>query len=213
MIILPTNAVAVRIRLNTNIYIYIQIEKNNRILLSRYILNKVTKIRGKFHYSSNMRLLLKQAQVNRQLPIKVMPGACETRWWFYLPALEFIKDHHIPLRDVLYEIKSNSKTLQLLPNNDELQLLNLKCTILKPLQQLDEHMSAEKVVTASGLWPVYSRLENNLLHSDSSSFTCSLSQVSQEDTYSVDLFSTEIGCDISTVDFSTQNTILETGRK
>jgi len=34
-----------------------------------------------------------------------MPGACETRWWSYLPALEFIKDHHVPLRDVLYEIR------------------------------------------------------------------------------------------------------------
>lgn len=103
-----------------------------------------------------------------------------TRWWSYLPALEFIKDYHVPLRDVLYEIRSNSKALLLLPNNEELELINLICTILKPLQQLGEHMSAEKVVTASGLWPVYSHLENNLLRSDSTSFTCSLSQVTQE---------------------------------
>ncbi|KAL4082422.1 hypothetical protein QTP88_021318 [Uroleucon formosanum] len=116
-----------------------------------YIINKVTKIRAKFHYSSNMRRLLKKAQENRQLSIKVMPGACETRWWSYLPALEFIKDYHVPLRDVLYEIRSNSKALLLLPNNEELELINLICTILKPLQQLGEHMSAEKVVTASGL--------------------------------------------------------------
>lgn len=67
--------------------------------------------------------------------------------------LEFIKDHH-DHGDVLYKFRSNSKALQQLPSNDE--LLNLICTILKPFQQLDKHMSAEKVVTASGLWPVYS---------------------------------------------------------
>lgn len=175
-----------------------------------YIINKVTKIRGKFHYSSNMRRLLKKAQENRQLPIKVMPGACETRWWSYLPALEFIKDYHVPLRDVLYESRSNSKALLLLPNNEELELLNLICKILKPLQQLGEHMSAEKVVTASGLWPVYFRLENNLLRLDSTSFTCDLSQVTQEPACSVDLFSTETDCDISTIDFGTKSSSFET---
>jgi len=41
-------------------------------------------------------------------------------------------------------------------------------------------MSDEKVVTASGLGPVYSRLENNLLRLDTTSFTYSLSQVTQE---------------------------------
>lgn len=44
-----------------------------------YIIQKVTKIRAKFNYSSNMRRLLKKAQEERQLPIKVMPGSCETR--------------------------------------------------------------------------------------------------------------------------------------
>ncbi|KAF0752659.1 zinc finger BED domain-containing protein 1-like [Aphis craccivora] len=76
---------------------------------------------------------------------------------------------------------------------------------LKPLKQLGEHMSAEKVVTASGLWPVYFRLENNLLRTDSSSFTCSLSQISQEAACSIDLFSTETECDILTIDFGTKD--------
>jgi len=155
-----------------------------------------------------MRRLLKKAQENRQLPIKVMSGAYETRWWSYLPALEFIKDHHVPVR-CFYEIRSNSKALQLLPNNDELELVKLIYIILKPLQQLGEHMLAEKVVTASELWSVYSRLENNLLRSNSMSFTCSLIQVSfQEATDSVELFPIE--CDISTVDFGSINSSFET---
>jgi len=64
-----------------------------------------------------MRRLLKKAQENHQLPIKVMTGACETRSWSYLPACELIKDHHVLLCDVLYEIISNSKALLLLRNN------------------------------------------------------------------------------------------------
>jgi hypothetical protein len=44
-----------------------------------YVINKVTKIRAKFHYNSNMRRLLKKIQENRQLSIKVMPGARETQ--------------------------------------------------------------------------------------------------------------------------------------
>jgi len=53
-------------------------------------------------------------------------------------------------------------------------------------------------------------LENNLLHSDTTSFTCSLSQVTQEAEFSVDLFSEETQCDISTIDFGTQSSSFET---
>jgi len=71
-------------------------------------------------------------------------------------------------------------------------------------------MSAEKVVTASGFWPVYFPLENNLLRSDTTSFTCSLSQVTQEAELRVDLFSEETECDISTIDFGTKSSSFET---
>lgn len=69
-------------------------------------------------------------------------------------------------------------------------------------------MSAEKVVTASEFWPVYFRLENNLLWSESSSFTSHLSHLSLEAASSVDIFSIEN--DISTIDFGTKDSSLDT---
>lgn len=45
---------------------------------------------------------------------------------------------------------------------------------------------------------------------DSTSFNCGLSQVSQKAECNVDLFSTEIKCDISTDDFGTTNSNFET---
>jgi len=50
------------------------------------------------------------------------------------------------------------------------------CKIFEPLKALGEHMDAEKIVTASSIWPVYSKLEKTLLHTNSPNYTCGLTQ-------------------------------------
>lgn len=154
------------------------------------ILSKVTKLRYTFHYSSKLRRLLLDAQSKLDLPQKVMPASCITRWWTSLPALQFVRDHYDALYDVLYKLKS--KKIKYLPNDNEQKLIVLICKVFEPLKTLGEHMGAEKVVTASTIWPVYSKLEETLLLTNESNYTCDLTQqeltTSSRNDYSQQIF-------------------------
>jgi len=121
------------------------------------IISNISKIRYTFHYSSNLRRLLQDAQSKLDLPQKVMPATCVTRWWTNLPAIQFVKDDYDALYDVLFKLKS--RKIKYLPNCIEQKLILVMCKIFEPLKKLGEHIGAEKIVTASSIWPVYIKLE------------------------------------------------------
>ncbi|KAF0706115.1 zinc finger BED domain-containing protein 4-like, partial [Aphis craccivora] len=120
------------------------------------IISNISKIRYTFHFSSNLRRLLQDAQIKLDLPQKVMPASCVTRWWTNLPL--------------------KSRKIKCLPNCNEQKLILVMCKIFEPLKILGGHMGTEKIVTASSVWPVYTKLGKTLLHTNSSNFTCALTQ-------------------------------------
>lgn len=142
--------------------------------LIKTIISNISKIRYTFHYSSNLRRLLQDAQNKLDLPQKVMAASCVTRWWTNLPAIQFVRDNYDALYDVLFKLKS--KKIKYLPNCNEQKLILVMCKIFEPLKTLGEHMGAEKIVTASSIWPVDTKLEKTLFHTNSSNFTCALTQ-------------------------------------
>lgn len=161
------------------------------------VISKISKLRFKFHYSHKLRRLLQETQKVHNLPQIVMPASCVTRWWSTLPTLQFIRDQHEALFDVLHKLKS--KSLKYLPNCNEQKLINVLCSLYEPLKLLSEHMSAEQVVTASSIWPIYLKLKESILQSNESSiYTCSLTQEEDQDNNgnSKELFITQ--CALST---------------
>lgn len=102
-----------------------------------------------------------------------MPASCITRWWTILRALQFLRDYYDDIYDVLYNLKKLKK--KYLPNCKEQNFISVICKIFEPLKTLGEHMNVEKVVTASSIWPIYSKLEGSLLHTNFSKYTCHLS--------------------------------------
>lgn len=138
------------------------------------IISNISKIRYTFHFSSNLRRLLQDAQIKLDLPQKVMPASCVTRWWTNLPVIQFVRDNYDALYDVLFKLKS--RKIKCLPNCNEQKLILAMCKVFEPLKTLGEHMGTEKIVTASSVWPVYTKLEKTLLHTNSSNFTCALTQ-------------------------------------
>ncbi|CAI6370905.1 unnamed protein product [Macrosiphum euphorbiae] len=95
------------------------------------LLSKISKLRFKFHYSSKLCRLLKEAQQKHNLPQIVMPASCVTRWWTSLPALQFIRYQQEALFDVLYKFKSNS--IKYLPNCNEQKIIRVICNLYEPL--------------------------------------------------------------------------------
>jgi len=163
------------------------------------LLSKISKLRFKFHYSSKLRRLLKEAQQKHGLPQIVMPASCVTRWWTSLPALQFIRDQQEALFDVLYKLKSNS--IKYLPNCNEQNLIRVICNLYEPLKTLGEHMSSEQVVTASSIWPIYLKLKESILqNNDNSRYTCDLTQCENQDDNgdTEELFPTTSQCALST---------------
>jgi len=163
------------------------------------LLSKISKLRFKFHYSSKLRRLLKEAQQKHNLPQIVMPASCVTRWWTSLPALQFIRDQQEALFDVLYKLKSNS--IKYLPNCNEQKLIRVICNLYEPLKTLGEHMSSEQVVTASSIWPIYLKLKESILKNNSNPrYTCDLTQGEDHGNYgnTEDLFQTPSQCTLST---------------
>lgn len=115
-----------------------------------------------------------------------MPASCITRWWTNLPALQFTRDQYDALHDVLFKLKS--RKIKYLPNRNEQKLISVICKVFEPLKTLGEHMGAEKVVTASAIWPVYSKIEETLLHINQSKYTCRLTQEESQSTCHRDKF-------------------------
>jgi len=163
------------------------------------LLSKISKLRFKFHFSSKLRRLLKEAQQKHNLPQIVMPASCVTRWWTSLPALQFIRDQHEALFDVLYKLKSSS--IKYLSNCNEQKLIRVIRNLYEPLKTLGEHMSSEQVVTASSIWPIYLKLKESIHQNNNNpKYTCDLTQSEDQDNYgdTEELFPTASQCALST---------------
>ncbi|CAH1170700.1 unnamed protein product [Phaedon cochleariae] len=134
------------------------VEKSLRIAELQPSIGKVTKIQSAFAHSWKLSRDLHEKQRQFNLPIMKIPSYSRTRWWSMLRLISVVVEQHIALVSLLGEF-SGGKYKHLVLNQDEVSLLQEVIKLLRPMQDISEHMSGESYVTASTILPLLNQIQ------------------------------------------------------
>ncbi|XP_050065796.1 zinc finger BED domain-containing protein 6-like [Aphis gossypii] len=128
------------------------------------------------HTATNLKDIIESTLKDWNIPMSKVSAATTDNGTNVIKAVQLMDLNHNSCFGHTLNNGLKSRKIKYLPNCNEQKLILVMCKIFEPLKTLGEHMGAEKVVTASSIWPVYTKLEKTLLHTNSSNFTCALTQ-------------------------------------
>ncbi|XP_019858606.1 PREDICTED: zinc finger BED domain-containing protein 1-like [Amphimedon queenslandica] len=118
------------------------------------------KIVGSFSHSWKKKRDLRKAQVDHNLPEHSLINDCDTRWGSQQRMIGRILEQEKAVRQVL---GSDRKTTHLIPNWQDLDVMESLDKVLSPLAEFTNILSSEKLVTISSLKPLLHHLKTEVL--------------------------------------------------